>query len=125
MDVDLEADALTFLSFDPNKYDLAGTQRQGSFDLCPQDLGLIVEAICQIEGPVVMQLSTYSAGRRNPQCQVVQSVDATLTKQDGFTRSAIVKASPKMMSLIYTRNVSWADRLSTFADDFSSWIAKV
>ena len=117
-------DALTLLSFDPNKYDVAGTQRRGSFDLCPQDLDLIVEAICRIEGPILVQLSTYAMGgsNKNSQCEVVQSVEATLMKKGCFTRAAIVKASPKMMSLIYTRNVDWCCTLTELPERFTEWL---
>ena len=119
--------ALTFLSFDPNKYDLVGPPKYCSFDLFPWDLDLVVKALCGNEGPVLIQVSTYDRGRRNenPQCDVIHSVDGKLTRQGSFDRSAVVKADGNMMSLIYTRNVGWADKLRALGDDFGGWLDNV
>ena len=127
----LSEDALTFLSFDPNKYDIAGPPDHSvidtwkdSFDLFPQDLDLIVKAICGIEGPVLIQLSTYDRGRRdeNPQCKVIRSVAGQLTRQTGFCRTALVRADGNMMSLIYTRNVGWHRELAELPTRFTEWL---
>lgn len=123
-EVGLSEDALTFLSFDPNKYDIGGTPEHDSFDLFPQDLDLIVKAICPIERPVLVQLSTYDRGRRNenPQSEVIQSVNAVLTSQGGFEQAAIVRADGNMMSLIYTRNVDWCCTLTELPERFTEWL---
>lgn len=117
-------DALTFLSFDPNKYNIIGAPEQDSFDLFSADLEIIVDSTDQMEEPVLIQLSTYDRGRNNenPQCEVIRSVDAKLTKQGGFHRAAVVKADGNMMSLLYTRKVGWHHKLAELPTQFKDWL---
>ncbi len=123
-DVGLGDDALTLLSFDPNKYNVDGLPGNADPDLYPKDIELTLEAMNTMDGPVLVQLSTYRSGSpsQNPQDKVVASINSFLGKVGRFELSARVRANRNMMSLIYARNVDWADELASLESRFSVWL---
>lgn len=125
MDVGLEGDALTLLSFDPYmiSHSVSPSQYCPGY-LYPGDLEAIGRLTAGLGGAVLMQLSTYTANGGNSQ-KVIAPLTDTVLSQYGFDRAAKVRTDGNMMSLIYTRNVSWADKLSTLGDDFGRWLASV
>ena len=120
-DVGLPENALTLVSFDPDRYnrDPNGQNRR---HLYPKDLQQTLQALQNIDGGVLMQVSTYSRGNENqdPQEEVVSSVDAILTT-GGFTRAARVWANGDMMSLVYARGVAWVPMLAELPQQFDKW----
>ena len=116
--------ALTFLSFDPNKYSTDGQPGEDDFDLYPLDLEYLVESLSSLEGSVLIQLSTYDRGRQNqyPQQEVIQSVNGILGQLADYTPSVVLRADGNMMSLICTRKVRWWGELSELPPRFNKWL---
>jgi hypothetical protein len=121
IEVNLPADALTLVSFDPDRYDRhqeqygkSGYKRR----LYPQDIERTLRAMSSLEGGILIQLSTYATSGDNPQEDVVASVNAIMERRR-FRRYAIVKANNRMMSLVYGRDVSWSDELKDLGDRFN------
>ena len=73
-----------------------------------------------VTGPIVMQLSTYTANDNNPQDKVIESIDSVLTRGQ-FQQAAVVREDESIMSLVYTREVDWADDLAGLPDRFAEW----
>jgi hypothetical protein len=66
-----------FISFDPYMFDRHGSGRNpGNLD--PGDLDVLNEAVDSIHGPVVVQLSMFSANNANRQADVIQVVTSGL-----------------------------------------------
>ena len=120
-DVDLAEHFLTFVSFDPDKYD-RGPDGQNPRDLHPRDLERALQALENLDGGVLLQVSTYSRGRRNenPQGAVISSVNAILTSHR-FALAALVWTHGNMMSLVYARYVEWANMLARLPEQFDEW----
>ena len=121
LDVGLPGDSLTLVSFDPDKYDIAPVQ-QDTRDLYPEDLVQTLEALKDVDGGIVMQISTYSRGNwnQNPQGAVISSVNSVLAGH-GFALAALVWANGDMMSLVYARHIEWANLLSGLQQEFDEW----
>ena len=120
-DAGLSDNALTLLSFDPDKYDMDPVE-PGSRDLYPGDLVQALQALENIDGEVLMQISTYSRGNenQNPQGAAISSINSILAG-DGFVLAALVWANGDMMSMVYARHVEWADILSGLQQEFDVW----
>ena len=117
----LQAGSLTMVSFDPTMYSsIFSPVRRRATHLYRVDLGLALYALSTVTGPVVMQLSTYSASGKNPQSKVIESVNSVLTP-GRFQQAAKVRANGNMMSLVYTREVDWADNLEGLHARFAEW----
>ena len=72
--------SLTMVSFDPNIYSsIYSLVSRRTKNLYRVDLGLALYALSGFTGPVVVQLSTYSANGKNPQNKVIESVNSVLT----------------------------------------------
>ena len=126
IEVNLPADALTLVSFDPDRYDRhqeqygkSGYKRR----LYPQDIERTLRAMSSLEGGILIQLSTYATSGDNPQEDVVASVNAIMERRR-FRRYAIVKANNRMMSLAYGRDVPWWTELKDLGDCFNEWLKK-
>ena len=127
-DVGLGSDSLTLLSFDPNMIGIStnkGLPKEKPWNMYPQDLELVANAVQALPGQVLLQLSTYTANGGNSQDDVAPLVDCRLGAY-GFERVAKVRVNGHMMSLIYTRGIEqdskWAAELGTLHKDFQSWI---
>ena len=122
-DVGLGDDALTILSFDPNMYDRNGPPKDPKPEnMYPSDLHTVLEAVQGITGSILIQLSTYYANNANAQADVIGSVNSILKWKGGFDLTAIARADGNMMSLIYTRHVTWAGELAVPHEEFGKWI---
>jgi hypothetical protein len=121
LDVGLPEDSLTLVSFDPDKYDIAPVQPDPR-DLYREDLVQTLEALKDVDGGILMQISTYSRGNRNQNQQgaVISSVNSVLAGH-GFALAALVWANGDMMSLVYARHIEWANLLSGLQQDFDEW----
>ena len=125
-DVGLGDDALTLLSFDPNMYDRNGPPKDPKPEnMYPSDLHTVLEAVQGITGSILIQLSTYYANNANAQADVISSVNSILKWKGGFDLTAIARADGNMMSLIYTRHVTWAGELAVLHEEFGKWIKPV
>lgn len=118
-DVGLPPGSLTLISFDPDMYNRHHHIRNPR-NLYQGDLGATVRALNRVEGPTIIQLSTYSANDDNPQEAVISSVNAVLYI-GGFTLAAVVRVDGNMMSLVYARNVEWSTELAGLPGRFKQW----
>lgn len=127
---------VTVVSFDPNMYSWHDrpqhlwNQRQAGRNIYPQDLELVMCALKDVKGEVLIQLSTYTANGDNTQENVIQSVDAILNPY-GFHRRAKVRpltadrrrTRQDMMSLVYARGVNkWSAKLAGISARFEKWM---
>ena len=114
--------SLTLVSFDPDMYYPQPPDSASARNVYPSDLKLTLAALKEVQDRVIIQLSTYSRGNRNqaPQDAVISSAYSVLTGE-GFEPAKIVRLHRSMMSLVYTRNVSWSDKLEALPDRFMEW----
>ena len=119
--VALPTDSLTMVSFDPTMYSsiYSPVSRRTKY-LYRVDLGLTLYALSDVTGPVVLQMSTYSANGGNPQKKVIESVNSVLTPGQ-FQQAAVIRVNGSMMSLVYTREVDWAGDLAGLPERFAEW----
>ncbi len=120
--VELPDDALTLVSFDPDMYDRRCMNTRNARRLYPEDLELTRRALDGFDGGVLMQLSTYTSKKENPQGAVLSSINEILVR-GGFSLAAAVWANEKMMSLVYARNVAWSAELAGLPGRFEEWLA--
>ncbi len=118
-DAELQEGSLTLISFDPYKYDI-NQGRYNSGDVHEDDLERTLTALENVNGGIIIQISTYSTGGGNPQNAVVASVDRILRK-GRFTLAAKVMLNQEMMSLVYARDISWWAELAKLPDRFERW----
>ena len=122
-EVGLADESLTLVSFDPNMYDRHGPPRTPKCEnMYPRDLCAVVDAVSDVRGGVLIQMSTYSANDRNSQGAVISSVNSILVK-GGFTLTAVVRVNGNMMSLVYARDVSWSAELANLPCRFKEWLS--
>ena len=123
--------ALTLVTFDPNmcsrhRSNGRRSNRRSKKNLYPEDLELAMRATGNLEGGVLIQLSTYTANGGNAQGDVIQSLREILeSKQNAFKLTAQVRVNGHMMSLVYARNVSWDAELTDLPGRFTEWLAAV
>ena len=123
-DVCLADESLTLVLFDPDKYDPNwNVPKPSPRRLYPEDLELAAQAMESLEGGILIQLSTYSS-KGAPKKDVIESVRQILTP-NGFKQVAVVHASKNMMSLVYSRNVSWAAELADILGGFDNWFSAI
>ena len=122
----LEKGALTLISFDPYKYDRSPTVPRRHGDLYHKDIELVMRKLEDVEGGILVQLSTYAVPRGDTLESVIQSV-GPLLEASGFARRAVVRipSNRNMMSLVYARKVSWAADLENLPDRFKTWLLAV
>ena len=118
-DAGLPEDSLTLVSFEPDKYDTSPEDRNPR-DLYPINLEHTLRALKDVDGGVLLQVSTYIRGRRNenPQGAVISSVNSVLTNA-GFALAALVWANGDMMSLVYAHHVEWVNLLARLPEQFN------
>lgn len=123
-EIGLSVDSLTLVSFDPYMYSSISTKEREAAKLYRPDLGLLLYALGNVKGQVIIQLSTYGNTRvKNQQGKVIHSVNSVLTG-GGFKNVAKVIANERMMSLIYAREVGWANSLADIPVQFEDWLAR-
>ena len=110
--------SLTMVSFAPTMYSSKYSPvRRRAANLYRIDLGLALHALGGVTGPIVIQLSTYTAKGNNPQNKVIESINSVLTR-GWFQQAAVVGADGNMMSLVYIREVDWAGDLAGLSARF-------
>ena len=129
--VGLPEKSLTLVSFDPNSCGANTPQRTPPPDnpnVYPDDLRRALTGLSGIKGGILIQLCAYKSHRYNAQEDVIYSFDRILTHGE-FQRVAVVrplttKGQPhrSMMSLVYARGVTWADKLADLPDCFEKWL---
>ena len=120
-DVGLADGSLTMVSFDPDMYN-RNRRRRNSRNLYPYDLETAMRAMDCLGGCGLIQLSTYNVNDNNPQGAVISSVNQIMVAND-FQLLAVVPLDKRMMTLVYTRNVSWAYELADLPDRFDKWLS--
>ena len=133
VDARLNEGSLTLVSFDPDRYEYTTTfaEQGNGRRLYPDDLQERVLPVLQgIEGGILVHLPTYAVPRGGALDGVIESVDP-LMEQCNFRRPCDEVRIPdeSMMSLIYARNVPWADAnvpqendLANLPADFTAWL---
>ena len=122
-EVGLADGSVTLVSFDPNMYN-RHRRIHNPANLYPDDIELALRAMSNLEGGILIQLSTYDVNDDNSQEAVISSIDSMLAPS-GFTRSAVVRVNNKMMSLVYVRKVSWSAKLADLPSRFEQWLSAV
>lgn len=117
---------ILLLSFDPYMYernpDLA-TNKLGV--MYPQDLCLVVDAIRDVQCPIIIQLSTYDVNNNNPQDLVEKSVKGIL-EPCGYKVAALIKADNAMMSFVLVRNADGLrERFVDMPSRFTVWLGSI
>ena len=125
-DMDLPEDSLTLISFDPDLYSIHAFDNgeKGKPKLYREDLDRTLNVLKRVEGPVIIQLSTYTNNGGNTQDRVISSVSSILFSC-GFLLPAVVKANKggkRMMSLVYERDAEWGYKLERLPNDFKNWL---
>ena len=115
--------SLTLVSFDPYMYNKRReVRRPNPGILYPEDIERVMSAMGSLEGGILIQLSTYSTNDGNSQESVISSVNSILAAH-GYKLLAVVRVDGRMMSLVYTRKVSWSHELATLANRFTEWLS--
>ena len=109
-----------FFSFDPNMYNRHEPKTPKHENMYPSDIKLVLDAVNDVSGEILIQISTYSAQCDNAQDEVVTSLD-NLMETGGVARAAKISVNGNMMSLIYTRDVVWMAELKSLWDGFNAW----
>ncbi len=126
-EVGLADDSLTLFSFDPYMYNsrrrFDDPKKRCPGNLYPDDIERALLAMSNLEGGVLIQLSTYSTNDGNSQGAVISSVNSIMVAR-AFTLCAVVRVNRKMMSLVYARNVSWSAELADLPDGFEKWLSR-
>ena len=120
-DVGLADGSLTLVLFDPDMYNRNWRPRN-SRNIYPEDLETAMCKMDRLDGGVLIQLSTYNVNDNNPQGAVISSVNQIMVAND-FQLLAVVPLDKRMMTLVYTRNVSWAYELADLPDRFDKWLS--
>ena len=116
---------LMLFSFDPNMYNRHEPAKKSKHEnMYPSDIKLVMDTVDDVYGKILIQISTYSANYKNAQDKVVASLDKLL-KDGRFTRAVKISANGNMMSLIYTRDVVWAEELKSLSDRFNNWFSRL
>ena len=123
-DVELADGSLTLVLFDPDRYDPNwNVPNPSPRRLYPGDLELAAQAMKNLEGGILIQLSTYSV--KGTTKEIVKASVSQILAPHGFAPLAVVHAGKKMMSLVYARNVSWAAELADTLGGFGNWYSKI
>ena len=121
----LPSGSLTLVSFDPYMYNsrrrFDDPKKRKKGNLYPDDIERALDKMSSLEGGVLVQISTYDTNDTNPQGAVISSVNSILAAGK-FTLCAVVRYDGKMMSLVYSRNVSWWAELANLPDRFTEWL---
>jgi hypothetical protein len=117
----LPSSDVVFFSFDPYMFDRKGLDRRNPGNMNPSDLDQMVGVLAVVRGPVLVQLSTYSANNDNPQQDVGEVITSRL-RRAGLAEVARVRVDGNMMSLVLARDVN-APGLDQLAGRFSAWLA--
>ena len=113
------------LSFDP--YMISRHENPEHFDpgnMYPGDFDLVGKFINAMDRPTIVQFSTYSANGDNSQDDVVPMVEHRVA-ECGLVRRTTVTANGNMMSMIFTRNVPWAEEFGTLGFRFHAWTENI
>ena len=121
-DVGLADGSLTLVSFDPNKCGHRNVISDRWWNIYPRDIQLAMDAMQDIRGGILMQLSTYTADGGSPHRRVIASMNQVLATKD-FRLLGVVRLDGHMMSMVYGRNVSWAAELVDLGDRFDKWLS--
>ena len=125
-EVDLPLESLTLVSFDPYMYNskrrFAGDLKiRKKGNLYPDDLWAALVALRDVQGPVLLQLSTYDTNDGNSQRRVEASVSLALDAA-GFRRAVPVRFNGKMVSFVSARGLDdCAPELAALPASFRAW----
>jgi len=115
--------AAYLISFDPYMFDRHGppaSPNQGN--MWPSDIVRAGAAVLGLgQGPVVLQLSTYSANNANSQDEVISSIEPLFNAAE-LQLAATVRADGNMMSMVFARNMHSIQK-ARLQERFAMWLA--
>ncbi|MAX39915.1 MAG: hypothetical protein CME33_25510 [Gimesia sp.] len=114
---------LIFAEFDPMRFEHHGPDacnRQDRAVMYPEDLDVISTAFAEIEKPIILQISSYSANNNNPH-RVVEQVITQRLNNSGFALHGRIEADGNMISLVYVRGISLWKSQEALSERFISW----
>ena len=121
-DVGLPEGSLTLVSFDPDRIELVAGNNGRRLYL--GDLReTVLPALQGVKGGILVHLPTYALQQGSTLRDVTAAVDP-LMEDSGFAltgNEVRIPGNNRMMSLIYARDVQWADELANLAADFTEW----
>lgn len=115
---------LYLVSFDPymiDRHGLPAAPNPGNMylvDMVRACAALSDLAVC---GPVLVQVSTYSANNNNSQAEVAAAVKPIFAAC-GFRLDALVRADGNMMSMVFSRSVVDSSALGQLPSRFERWL---
>jgi hypothetical protein len=114
--------ALFLISFDPYMFDRRGVHSSPNRgNMWPSDIVRAAAAVLDLPaGPVVVQLSTYSAKYGNVQDDVIRTIEPVFNAV-GLELASTVWANRNMMSMVFTRGVPQI-RDAQLQQRFSRWL---
>lgn len=120
--VGLPNGSLTLVSFDPYVCWWQNVDNRRPGNLYPDDIKLVRDAMENMEGGILIQISTYNANGPNKHPDVINTVNGILNPT-GFALYAQVTYNGHMMSLVYARNVTWKleHMLADMPNRFTQW----
>ncbi len=116
--------AAHLISFDPYMFDRHGPPASPNLgNMWPSDIVRAGAAVLELgQGPVVLQLSTYSANNANSQDDVISSIEP-LFNASGLQLAATVRADGNMMSMVFARSVRPIQD-ARLEQRFEKWLAQ-
>ena len=122
-DVGLKPESLTLVSFDPYKCNTRGEPNgEGDDDLYPEDIERVRDQSRNLEGQILIQLSTYDTPQGDQDALIAQVCGIL----GDFELAAAVRIPDRpMMSMVFTHCVPWFDQLENLHDDFNDWLPQV
>lgn len=96
---------VVIVTFDPDKFDRHSRRFPDRRSMYREDLELLVGAVAEIDLPVFVMLTTYTAQADNSQREVLPVWDAALA-DGGFERVGLVQPNGNYMAAVYARGAS-------------------
>jgi hypothetical protein len=116
--------AAHLISFDPYMFDRHGppaSPKPGN--MWPSDIVRAGEAVLDLgRGPVILQLSTYSANHASSQSDVISSIEPGFNVA-GLQLGATVRTDGNMMSMVFVRDMPIRD--AQLQQRFTMWLERV
>ena len=124
-DAGLPGGALTLVSFDPYLVsNLTDPDPCNPGYIYPRDLDAIGQVLKNIDGSIVVQMSTYSIGGGQYHQEIITPLVDNHMGAYCFTRAAKTRTDGHMMSLVYTRgvNAELTRALKALGNRFDTWL---
>ena len=119
-----QAMPLTVVEMDPMRFechDETLCRRDDRAAMYPEDLGILAKAVDGLQGPVIVQLSSYSANNGNSHDVVSQTVVPSMARL-GFTLQGVVAPDGNLISFVFARGLNLWPEPDTLGERFGRWL---